>query len=89
MGFTDETTTKAGMGNLLRPQNISALLTSPVLKEVIFMCLLTIILTVLLAIAFALAIVIIIGGTGFAMVFGDVIVAILVVLFVIKLISKK
>lgn len=53
------------------------------------MCLLTIILVVLLAIAFALAIVIIIGGTGFAMVFGDVIVAILVVLFIIKLISKK
>ena len=57
MGFTDETTTKADMGNLLRPQNISALLTSPVLKEVMFMCLLTIILVVLLAIAFALAIV--------------------------------
>ena len=51
------------------------------------MCLLTIILVVLLAIAFA--IVIIIGGTGFAMVFGDVIVAVLVVLFIIKLISKK
>lgn len=53
------------------------------------MCLLTIILVVLLAIAFALAIVIIIGGTGFTMVFGDVIVAVLVVLFIIKLISKK
>ena len=53
------------------------------------MCLLTIILAILLAIAFILAIVILIGGTGFAMVFGDVIVAILCVMFVIKLISKK
>ena len=53
------------------------------------MCLLTVILVILLVIAFALAIVILIGGTGFAIVFGDVIVAILCIMFIIKLISKK
>lgn len=53
------------------------------------MCLLTCILVILIAVALVLAFVLIIAGTGFTMMFGDVIVAILIILFVIKLISKK
>ena len=55
----------------------------------IYMILTTLLIIAALITIAVLAFSVLAGGVGFLLVFGDVIVAILVVLFVIKLISKK